>query len=181
MTVKKRKSFITHKNVKKIFEITSRKRLTIKKTFDIMKPSRKHSEGGKTMEHNVGMYLTGAEAVKAAQTFTDGHCYRSLYADGVKLAQVEIVLDDVVEVAYIASMENVEKAIKALAENGFSGVPYEVYTETVEGCYAQQTSTGRNGIIGNTTATEEPAQTESKEEVKEMTTLEKIAADMQTY
>lgn len=29
--------------------------------------------------------------------------------------------------------------------------------------------------------TEEPAQTESKEEEKEMTTLEKIAADMQTY
>ena len=132
------------------------------------------------MEHNFGMYLTGAEAVKAAQAFTDGHCYRSLYAGGVKLAQVEIVLDDVVEVAYIANAENVEKAIAALAENGFSGVPYEVYSETVDGCYAQQASTGRKGIIGDTTDTT-TAQTETKEEGKEMTTLEKIAADMKTH
>lgn len=38
-----------------------------------------------------------------------------------------------------------------------------------------------DAIAATATATDEPAQTESKEEGKEMTTLEKIAADMKTY
>ena len=97
------------------------------------------------MERYFVISINGQKAVDAGYSLCGSHCYSGLTVDGQRIAQVEVVVDDAgtyngnpnkwVDVSYIKNGKDVEKAINALAESGFSGCPCFISYAVISGCY----------------------------------------------
>lgn len=87
--------------------------------------------------------INGQKAVDAARELTRGYCYTSLYNHGIKLAQVEVTIDDDgfyngnpnqwVDVSFIAH-KNIELTILELSRKGFKGCPAIISKCKLHGC-----------------------------------------------
>lgn len=89
------------------------------------------------MERFCVIYLQGVEAVKAGYAYQNERCYRRILHNGEYAGQLEVVRDDeeaqLVAVNYIP--ESCVEFVKAeLAENGFAGMDYWIYSYSDEEC-----------------------------------------------
>ena len=80
------------------------------------------------------IYLHGEEAAKIGHCVQDGFCYHRLWKDGKFLAQLEVTLEDLVDVSFIDSEENVQETLRQLGKLGFAGIEYCVCSYTDEEC-----------------------------------------------
>ena len=82
------------------------------------------------------VYLCGEKAVKAGYTLQNGYCYKRIEDNNKFIAQLEVVRDDdeakLVSVSFIHGMEDVEKVLQKLSDNGFVGMDYQVYSYSDE-------------------------------------------------
>lgn len=81
------------------------------------------------------VHIYGASAVKLAENFCNGQCYRGLYDHGDRLAQVEPVLDDLVSVAFIIKSKDINRVLHQLARLGFSGCKCSIDWSAEEGSF----------------------------------------------
>ena len=98
------------------------------------------------------IYFQGAEAVKAGYAYQAGRCYRRIFHDGEYAGQLEVVRDDeeaqLVAVSYIP--ESCVEFVKAeLAENGFGGMDYHVYSYSDKECVEDETFVQSGKIADN--------------------------------
>lgn len=60
--------------------------------------------------------ISDIENVKKVLTLSGNGCYTSLYKDGVKIAQLEQVLDVLVSISYISGKNNLNAVINMITE-----------------------------------------------------------------
>ena len=88
--------------------------------------------------------INGQKAVDAGYIFQRGNCYRDIITHGAKIGQLEVVVDDDgefngnpnkwVDVSWIKTGADVQRALRALAKIGFAGCPCIVSECVLSGC-----------------------------------------------
>lgn len=77
--------------------------------------------------------LNGRSNVDLALKKQGQHCYRPLFHNGKMIAQMEAVLDDLVDISYIESSRDLCRVLTILRKMGFRG-PCGIYSDTTIGC-----------------------------------------------
>lgn len=93
--------------------------------------------------------INGQSAVDAGYKFQGRNCYRDIITHGAKIAQLEVVIDDDgdyngipqkwVDVSWIKTGADVQRALRALAKIGFAGCPCVVSACELTGCIEDST------------------------------------------
>lgn len=85
------------------------------------------------MEKCFTVYVNGRTAANLCEEMCGNHCYIHV-ADGK--GQLEVVLDDLVSISYIDTIEDVDSVVSWLRNNDLTGFHYSIEVETIEGCFA---------------------------------------------
>lgn len=107
------------------------------------------------------IYIHGVKAVKIADAIIGSECFTHIMSEGNSIAQMEITMNDLVDVAYVDGEDNVRKVIALLSDMGFGGCEYTLCETIEEGCIARDTVI-EQGTITSTKETKSEEETTMK-------------------